>query len=249
MTEAINVVMRVWHPKCHFLQGLSHISENIRSKQNSALSFLSPNSWTLKISHTRGIPGKQTDEIGAEESSWNFQLQRLIDESCGDTEERGKKTILNIIFSYPVKFHSNELAFRSSRWTPSFNICNHLDGNIHVVSVVNQGLNLRLAYQGYHLQFILGRTCFYYLQFKEDWHSERLRSVSKVPLPVGVRDYSHQDLHTSKYILFGSTVCALHHLPYISLHLDSLCFSDARGQVPHMISLVCFFRLDHFVSS
>lgn len=39
MTEAINVVMRVWRPKCYFLQGLSHISENIKSKQNSALFF------------------------------------------------------------------------------------------------------------------------------------------------------------------------------------------------------------------
>lgn len=43
MTEAIHVVMRVWHPKCYFLQGLSHISENIRSKILLCL-FLSPSS-------------------------------------------------------------------------------------------------------------------------------------------------------------------------------------------------------------
>lgn len=41
-TEAINVVMSIWHQKCYFLQGLSHILENIRSKQNWLCPFSIP---------------------------------------------------------------------------------------------------------------------------------------------------------------------------------------------------------------
>lgn len=48
MTETINVVMSVWHPKYYFLQGLSHISENIGSKQNSALSLSIPKLLALE---------------------------------------------------------------------------------------------------------------------------------------------------------------------------------------------------------
>ena len=48
ITEAINVVMSVWHPKCYFLQGMSHISENIGSKQNSALSLPIPKLLALE---------------------------------------------------------------------------------------------------------------------------------------------------------------------------------------------------------
>lgn len=39
MTEAINVVMRVWHPRHYFLQGLSNFSENVRSGHKSAFSL------------------------------------------------------------------------------------------------------------------------------------------------------------------------------------------------------------------
>lgn len=109
MTEAINVVMRVWHPKCYFLQGLSHISENIRSKQNSALSFPSPNSWTLKIPCIRGIPRKDW-QSRAEGSTWNLSVWRLAGENCRNTEKRGKevkkeKKKVSIIFSYTANFY------------------------------------------------------------------------------------------------------------------------------------------------
>lgn len=80
MTEAINVVMRVWHPKCYFLQGLSHISENIRGRQKNLLFLVSsPNSWTMKILYIKGIPGKQIDKTEVEGGTWNSQVaERLM---------------------------------------------------------------------------------------------------------------------------------------------------------------------------
>jgi hypothetical protein len=49
--------MRVWHTKCYFLQGLSHISENIRSRQKSAFSLPIPKHLDLEnlvcYRHTR----------------------------------------------------------------------------------------------------------------------------------------------------------------------------------------------------
>ena len=48
MTEAINVVMRVWHPRHYFLQGLSNISENIRSGHKSAFSLPIPKHLDLE---------------------------------------------------------------------------------------------------------------------------------------------------------------------------------------------------------
>lgn len=58
MTEAINVVMRVWHPKCYFLQGCHIFQRTLRANKILLCPFPSPNSWTLKISCIRGIPGK-----------------------------------------------------------------------------------------------------------------------------------------------------------------------------------------------
>lgn len=48
MTEAINVVMRVWHPRRYFLQGLSNFSENIRSGHKSAFSLPIPKHLDLE---------------------------------------------------------------------------------------------------------------------------------------------------------------------------------------------------------
>lgn len=108
MTEAINVVMRVWRPKCYFLQGLSHISENIKSKQNSAFFFfLSPNSWTLKISYIGGRQWKQIDKRGAEESTWKFPVWMIIVNML----RKEVKNCVQYNFFYTAKFYCNELEF------------------------------------------------------------------------------------------------------------------------------------------
>ena len=62
-TEAINVVMRIWHPKCYFLQDLSFFKSVLgakKKKKNLLCLFPTSNCWPLKISHIRGIPEKET---------------------------------------------------------------------------------------------------------------------------------------------------------------------------------------------
>lgn len=94
MTEAINVVMRVWHPKCYSLQGLSHISENMRSGQKSAFSFLIPKQLDFENFVLRGILGKQkwrgalkSPQMKTEQ--WKFQWRGKV-----------KIIIVNVFLNY-----------------------------------------------------------------------------------------------------------------------------------------------------
>ena len=100
-TEAIKVVMRIWHPKCYFLQDLSFFQSilGVKKKINLLCLFATSNCWPLKISHIRSIPEKETKNRGRGKHL-KFPRWKTSWWKCGATEERGQKNVKYNCFLY-----------------------------------------------------------------------------------------------------------------------------------------------------